>query len=142
MIKRIALIAIAGLVLASCGTVSATTAIKKWQSASSYASTHQEILSDARHSATALETSSSSILLLHTVCGVLLLETEQANAALPTPDTTATNLLSTAYDDFGAGANLCYRAGASASKRQAAIAMLQKAASYYAEADARIAAIQ
>lgn len=142
MIKRLGLLLVTGIVLAGCGTVSLSDAMDKWVTESNFNHTQQGILSDASHAAESLRATSSTPLFLHTVCGVLLLDTEQANASLPTPDNTTTRLLSTAYDDFGAGANLCYRAGNVSTKRQAALSELEKAAGFYAEAKARMSAVQ
>jgi sirohydrochlorin ferrochelatase len=63
---------------------------------------------------------------LHLVCGVLVTDTEAANASLPTPDAQSTRLLSRAYTDIGAGANICYGAGSSTSRRNSALARLRK----------------
>lgn len=142
MIKRIGLLLVAGIVLASCGTISASSAMSKWVSESSFPSTRLSILADAKHAVVALQRPTATGLFLHTVCGVLLVDTEQANASLPTPDDQATNLLSKAYDDFGAGANLCYKAGTDASKRKEAVNALFQAATFYAEANVRIGVVK
>lgn len=48
---------------------------------------------------------------IHTVCAVLLDDTEAANENLPTPDQQLTVLLSNAYGEEGTTANNCYDAG-------------------------------
>ena len=48
---------------------------------------------------------------IHTVCAVLLDDTEAANDNLPTPDQQLTVLLSNAYNEEGSVANNCYDAG-------------------------------
>jgi hypothetical protein len=90
-----------------------------WASQSQFHQNNKPTLTkDVRHSATALENSKSSAHVLHLVCGVLVTDTEAANASLPTPDAQSTRLLSRAYTDIGAGANICYGAGSSTSTAQ------------------------
>jgi hypothetical protein len=48
---------------------------------------------------------------VHTDCGVLLTDAEEANSALPTPDGRTTRDLSDAYALEGEAANDCYNAG-------------------------------
>jgi hypothetical protein len=139
VIRRFAVLAVAGLVLCACGSISGSKAMVSWVTQSGYLSTAKSLTKDAAHSANALRTSSDSKFDLHTVCGVLLVDTESANASLPTPDNVATKLLSKAYTDLGAGANQCYRADTSVSARATALATLAKGASYLSEASARIA---
>jgi len=136
VIRRIVAVAVSGLLLSACGSVSASTAMVNWVAQSSYPSTAKAVLADATHAANALRIPSMSLAQLHTVCGVLLYEVSQANASLPTPDDQASTLLSSAYDDLGAGANLCYRG-----QRVDALASLAKGASLLSEASARIAAV-
>ena len=136
MIRRVVAVAVAGLLLSACGSVSASTAMVNWVSQSSFPSTAKAVLADASNAANALRIPSMSMAQLHTVCGVLLYEVSQANASLPTPDDQASTLLSTAYDDLGAGANQCYRG-----QRVDALASLAKGASSLSEASARITAV-
>jgi hypothetical protein len=110
-----------------------------WVKQSSYLSGAKAVARDARHSASALEKATTSSVDLHTVCGVLLVDTESANASLPTPDNRATTLLSDAYTNLGAGANECYNAAASTSARATALKSLAKGLNDLAEASARIA---
>lgn len=135
MIRRLVALLSAGLVFSACGSISASTAMIDWVSQSGYVSTAKAVLVDAAHSATALRTVSMSSAQLHTVCGVLLLDLDKANASLPTPDGQASNLLSKAYGDLGAGANQCYR-----SERAAALLSLAQGAALLSEASARITA--
>ncbi len=139
VIRRVAVLAVAGLVLCACGSISGSKAMVSWVTQSGYLSTAKSLTKDAAHSANALRTPSDSKFDLHTVCGVLLVDTESANASLPTPDNVATKLLSNAYTDLGAGANKCYRANTSANARAGALATLTKGLSYLSEASARIA---
>lgn len=134
MIRRLIVLALAGLALSACGTISASTAMVNWVSQSGYHSTAAAILVDAEHAANALRQPSVTVPQLHTVCGVLLYEVEQANAPLPTPDDQASTLLSNAYNDLGAGANRCYH-----NERAAALISLAQGAAMLSEASARIA---
>jgi len=136
VIRRVAVLAVSGLLLSACGSVSASKAMVDWVAQSGYTSTAKAVLVDARHAANALRKPSVTIAQLHTVCGVLLYEVSQANASLPTPDDQASTLLSDAYGDLGAGANQCYK-----DQRVAALASLDKGASSLSEASARIAAV-
>ena len=128
--------ALAGLLLGACGTISASSAMRNWVSQSGYHDTAAAILVDAEHAANAIRQPSVTVLQLHTVCGVLLYELGQANASLPTPDDQASTLLSNAYSQLGAGANQCYRA-----RRVVALSSLTRGAASLSEARARIAAV-
>ncbi len=141
MIRLFALLLVGGLLLSACGSISAPKAMTKWVNESSYIANNHTLLNDARHSAGALENSATGALALHTVCAVLDMETEEANAALPTPDRQATALLGKAYDDLGAGANLCYDASTSTVKRSRALRYLNEGVAYLSEASARIASV-
>lgn len=141
MIKRLAGLLVAGAMLAGCGTVSAGSAVSNWVSQSGFHSTNTALLSDAAHAATALRSPNSLPRDLHTVCGVLLVDTQAANASLPTPDNQATNLLGLAYTNIGAGANECYKADFNTASRQRAIASMIKGVGELAEAKARLASL-
>jgi len=110
-----------------------------WASQSSYFANTKTLTNDAKHSATALRDVSMSSASLRTVCAVLDLQTEEVNAALPTPDNQATNLLSKALDDLGAGAVQCYGAASNGAKRAKALRNLTSGVGYLAEATARVA---
>jgi hypothetical protein len=112
-----------------------------WVVQSGYLSSSKVVVKDARHAASALQTPSTSSVDLHTVCGVLLVDTESANASLPTSDDRATTLLSNAYTDLGAGANECYNASSSVSARAKALASLASGLGELSEASARIASV-
>jgi hypothetical protein len=115
-----------------------STAMKTWTSQSSYAANNKTLINDARHSATALAIPTESVNQLHTVCGVMLYESEEANAALPTPDHLVNTLLAKAYGTLGAGANVCYKSGADPAKRTRALNYLSKGVGLLAEASAQI----
>lgn len=90
---------------------------------------------------TALTTPSLSQGELRTVCTVLFVETEQANASLPTPDTQTTNLLASAYTKLGDAAILCYSAVGSQERRHRAETDLTAGGALLAEASARVTAV-
>lgn len=137
MIRRWSVLIAAGLLLSACGTISSATALRTWVDKSDFHSSLTTLRSDVRHSASALRNLSLTSADLHTVCGVLLFDTESANASLPTPDDQATNLLSSAYTNLGAGANECYDA-ANPAQRVRALASLTKGYGQLAEANIRI----
>jgi uncharacterized protein YceK len=121
----VVVVALGALLLAGCGSISTTQKAATWAKQSSFASAKTTLTNDARNASRALQTPSLSTNSLHTVCGVLLVDAEAANAALPTPDQQATTLLSKAYNALGDGANTCYRAGNNAHLRQRAVAYLR-----------------
>ena len=129
------------LALAACGSVSASTALANWAKGSNLTHNSAQLALDARHVLSALHDVRSSATQLHTVCAVLDLETLQANSALPTPDAQTTSLLSAAYTDLGDGANECYGAAASVTKRARAAAFLHRAGAELSEAQARVTAL-
>ena len=112
--------------------------MKAWTSGSSYTATNETLIRDARHSATALGIAAESANELHTVCGVMLYDSEAANSLLPTPDHLVNSLLSKAYGSLGAGANVCYAAGTDSAKRTRALNYLSKGVGLLAEASAQI----
>jgi hypothetical protein len=112
--------------------------MKTWTRESTYSANNKTLLGDVQHSATALRIPSEGVNDLHTVCGVLLMESEQANGALPTPDDLVNTLLAKAYGDLGAGANVCYKSGNDPAKRARALSYLSKGVGQLAEASARI----
>ena len=137
--RRVALgLALAGVVLSGCGRVSSTSALAQWSHQSNFEQSVSILLGDARHAASALR-AASSLNDLHTVCAVLLVDVQSANAALPTPDDQTSKLLSTAYNDLGAGAHRCYVAD-SAPRRERALADLTRGAGELVEARTRVRA--
>jgi hypothetical protein len=115
-----------------------STAMKAWTSSSGYNASNKIISKDARHSATALGIATESANQLHTVCGVMLVDSEAANSFLPSPDHLVNRLLSKAYGSLGAGANVCYVAGTDSAKRTRALNYLSKGVGLLAEASAQI----
>lgn len=129
---------VAGLLLSACGTTDPTAAMQKWVSQSAYRANLPTISGDVRRAAAELRTAGASSADLHTICGVLFVDAQQANSSLPTPDDQATALLATAYDDIGAGANKCYAAHANARARATALSLLSRGMAALSEGTARV----
>ncbi|MGC1418767.1 MAG: hypothetical protein WA786_01430 [Acidimicrobiales bacterium] len=138
MTKVVAALLCAGLVLAACGNVSLSSATKSWITQSGFRQNLPTLTRDAQHSATELRDLHASANDLHTVCAVLDVDSLSANSSLPTPDSQATSLLSTAYDDLGAGANTCYNAATNPHARALALTMLARGMAALSEGTARL----
>jgi len=138
VIRALGALLVGGLLLGACGSVSAASALASWVVQSSYRSSAATLVGDARHSADVLKITNPSNADLHTVCGVLLFDTESANASLPTPDAQSTTLLSKAYTNLGAGANECYVASTNVDARAKALQTLTSGLADLSEASARI----
>jgi hypothetical protein len=141
VIRWLAAIFAAGLLLSACGSQSMTAAMKAWASQGSgysYVATNRQLITDATQAAKALRTKNETNDQLHLVCGVMDYDTEAANAFLPTPDKAASKLLNMAYGNLGAGATICYRASTNASKRTRALSYLSKGVGQLNEAYAII----
>ena len=110
-----------------------------WAKQSSYVENARTLLSDARHSATALRDPSSSHQVLNTVCQVLFTDAGSMQASLPTPDAQATSLVSRATDQLGGGASVCANEAPTPANRARAVALLVQGAASLTEATARIA---
>jgi hypothetical protein len=136
-VKRLVALAVAAVVLSACGTISASTAARDWANQAHFRSNSVTLLADVHHAATTLHKPSSTVADLHTVCAVLLVDTQAANASLPTPDRQTTRLLGAAYTSLGAGANRCYKATTDR-QRQAALASLRQGLSSLSEGTARL----
>ncbi len=137
MIRRVAVLLAAALLLSACGTISAAQAMASWLQQSNYFVNSQTLLADVERAANILRSSTSSSVDLHTVCAVLFTDDGHAEQALPTPDVQATTLLNRAYADFAKGANKCYEARQSASARANALALLVRGVATLSEASAR-----
>lgn len=138
MKKRAVALLAAGLLLAACGTVSLATASKSWVKQSQFYTNLPTLKKDVRNSAAQLRNANVTANSLHTVCGVLLMDSEQFNSSLPTPDNQATTLLSKAFNDFGAGANKCYGAQKSPRARVSALHWFSRGMAALSEGTARI----
>ncbi len=77
---------------------------------------------------------------LHLVCAVLYLDSNAAAAALPTPDSQTSTLLSGAYESLLRAVNGCYAATTSPARRLSAEADLHAAGALIDEARARMVA--
>jgi hypothetical protein len=128
---------VAGVLLSACGTTSPSNAMKKWISQSAYRANLSTITGDVRKAAKELHKSDATSNDLHTICAVVILDANQANASLPTPDSQATALLAKAYDDIGAGGNKCYVA-VSAGARTSALTWLSRGMAALSEGTARV----
>jgi hypothetical protein len=128
----------AGLLLCACGSVSLATASKSWVKQSQFYTNLPTLTKDVRDTAHQLRNAHATANALHTVCGVLLMDSEQFNSSLPTPDNQATTLLSKAFSDFGAGANKCYGAQKSPAARTSALTWLSRGMAELSEGTARI----
>jgi hypothetical protein len=136
--SRIVALVFAGLSLGACGSLSGSSALAQWSHQSNFEQSVGILLGDARHAASALRANATANE-LHTVCAVLLVDVQSANAALPTPDSQTSQLLSRAYTNLGAGANRCYVANSPA-LRARALADLSAGAGQIVEARARVRA--
>jgi hypothetical protein len=139
VIRRVAVLLIAGLLLCACGTVSEAKAMTGWVSHSSFTSNTKTLLHDVKMSANDLRKTNLSSNDFHTVCQVLYSDDGSMQSALPTPDAQATKLLNEAYQDFATAAHECYNAKSSAVSRAKALATLAKGAAVFSEGTARVA---
>jgi hypothetical protein len=111
--------------------------MRHWLTQSSFSANSVQLRHDASNAATALRSSAYGTSQLHTVCAVLLVDAESANAALPSPDSQLNHVLASAYNALGDGANECYRAGANKSLRNKAIGFLEVGVGALAEGATR-----
>lgn len=139
MIRRLAAVAFAGLILAGCGSIKLSTAMVSWVRDNGFAASTKTLGVDAAHLATALRSPSTGVNELHTVTGVLLLAAQSAQTQLPTPDDQATHLLNDAYGSLGAAANVGYNAAHHAATRAKALTLLAQGLAKLSEASARVA---
>ncbi len=86
-----------------------------WVKGTSFGLTVRTMQQDAARAATVV--SSGTPAEVRTACGVYLVDVEQANSVLPTPDTQASALLAQAYGSLGAAAHSCYAVPSSATAR-------------------------
>jgi hypothetical protein len=139
VIRRAALLLVAGLLLCACGTITEAKAMSGWVSHSSFRANAKSLFSDVRSSAKDLHNMNLSSNDFHTVCQVLYSDDGAMQAALPTPDAQATKLLNKAYQEFATAAHECYNAQSSATQRARALATLASGAAVFSEATARVA---
>ncbi len=136
--KLFSFVAVSSLVLASCGTISAQQAAKNWLSQSNFHANTHRLAQDAHVTRKLLLSARPTAPQLHTVCGVLLLDSEAANSSLPSPDNQSNTLLANAYDTMGNAANTCFNASASRSQRVRAVAYLDRAVTLLTESQIRL----
>jgi len=103
--------------------------LRTWVEASQFGQTVGTLEGDAARVTTAVA-EHKDVGTIHTICGVLLTDTQAANGDLPTPDKALTLTLSHAYTlDYEAGNN-CYSGGTTGTK------LLTKSADERSEAHA------
>jgi hypothetical protein len=136
-----AVLAASGIALAGCGTSqSAASALRDWVHQSGFHGAAATLRHDAVLVAGTLRDAAAGPNELHTVCEVLDVDAQSANASLPTPDAQATALLGRAYGQLGRAAVSCYQAGDSAARRAASLRVLEGGVGSLAEGVARVAA--
>jgi len=111
--RLVALLALVALLLGGCAgqdqSGSSETQTSTWVHGTNFSDTLGGLRSDA-HKAAAVFVPGVTPDQAHTICGVMLVDTERANSSLPTPDPTLTSLLSAGYEALAAAAHHCYRA--------------------------------
>lgn len=140
MIRRVATLLAAGVLLCACGSITPAKAMSGWVKQSGFNANARSLFHDAKNSATDLRNLSLTSNDLHTLCNVLFVDDGSMQSSLPTPDSQATTLLNRAYRDFATAAVECYSAIAVPGDRAKAIATLTSGAAVFSEARARVAA--
>ena len=130
-----------GLLMTGCSSGgSVQDQMRSWVTSTGYGPSTGTLVHDAEKSQAVLS-NGEGVNAAHTVCAVMLLDSEGANGNLPAPDPTTTSLLSKAYDELGAAANACYSAPTNASALAAFGAHKSAGLALLAEANARIEAV-
>jgi hypothetical protein len=142
VIRRVATLVAAGLLLCACGSISPGAAMSGWVKQSGFTGNARSLFSDVKNSAKDLRNHSLTSNDLHTFCNVLYVDDGSMQSSLPTPDAQATALLNEAYRDFASAAVECYSALVVASDRAKALTTLSNGAALFAEARARVSAAQ
>ena len=140
MIRRVAALLAAGILLAACGSISPSRAMSGWMKQSGFTSNVRSLYQDVKTSAKDLRNRSLTSNDLHTFCNVLFVDDGSMQSSLPTPDRQATALLDRAYRDFATAAVECYSAIAVTGDRAKSLAALSSGAALLSEARARVAA--
>ncbi len=128
-----------GLALSACGTQSPAQALKNWMTQSNVVANLGTLVNDTHKVDTQLVNPRATAGNLHLVCAVLYLDANAAGAALPTPDTQTSTLLSSAYEKLLSAVNDCYAATTSAPRRHRAESELSASRALISEALARMA---
>jgi hypothetical protein len=140
VIRRVAALLAAGLLLAACGSISPGRAVTQWVKQSGFTQNVRSLYHDVRNSAQDLRNLTLTSNDLHTFCNVLFVDDGSMQSSLPTPDHQATSLLNHAYRDFARAAVECYSAIAVPDDRARALAALSSGAALLSEGRARVAA--
>jgi hypothetical protein len=140
VIRRVATLLAAGLLLCACGSVTPGVAMAGWVKQSSFNANARSLFQDAKNSARDLRNLKLTSNDLRTLCSVLFVDDGSMQSSLPTPDRQATSLLNHAYKDFATAASECYRAITVPADRAKALASLSSGAALFSEARARVAA--
>lgn len=141
MIRRVAALLAAGVLLCSCGSISAKSAMSGWVKQSGFTSNARSLFNDVKSSATHLHDLALTRQDLHSFCSVLFVDDGSMQSSLPTPDAQATRLLNAAYRDFATAAVECYSAISVSGDRARALAKLSDGAAAFSEARARVSAL-
>jgi hypothetical protein len=141
VIRRVAALLAAGILLAACGSISPSRAMSGWVKQSGFTVNVQSLYQDVKTSAQDLRNLSLTSNDLHTFCNVLFVDDGSMQSSLPTPDRQATALLDKAYRDFATAAVECYSAIAVAGDRAKSLAALSSGAALLSEARARVATV-
>jgi hypothetical protein len=142
VIRRVAALVAAGLLLCACGSISPGAAMSGWVKQSGFTGNARSLFSDVQSSAKDLHNHSLTSNDLHTLCNVLYVDDGSMQSSLPTPDGQATALLNKAYRDFASAAVECYSALDVPSDRAKALTALSNGAALFSEARARVSAAQ
>jgi hypothetical protein len=140
VIRRIATLLAAGLLLCACGSVTPGVAMAGWVKQSGFNANARSLFQDAKNSAKDLRNLKLTSNDLRTLCSVLFVDDGSMQSSLPTPDRQATSLLNHAYKDFATAASECYRAITAPGDRAKALSSLSSGAALFSEARARVAA--
>jgi hypothetical protein len=140
VIRRVATLLAAGLLLSACGSVTPGVAMAGWVKQSGFNANARSLFQDAKNSAKDLRDLKLSSNDLRTLCSVLFVDDGSMQSSLPTPDRQATSLLNHAYKDFATAASECYRAITTPADRAKALTSLSSGAALFSEARARVAA--
>ena len=112
---------LSGLLGAGCASDqqgSPSKQLSNWVTGTDFAASTGQIRADVAK-ATTLQATTENPDAAHTLCGALLVEIQQANQTLPSPDTPTTNLLGASYESLGAAAHDCYDAVGNPAKQTA-----------------------
>ena len=107
MIRRLGLVIAAGLLLASCGTISPQEATKKWADTTNLPAAFHNLKDDLDRTVLYLGRTERDAVELRTLCRVLSLDLHKMNDSLPSPDAQGNELLADGLDTLSQGTALC-----------------------------------